>query len=680
MYKTKPTQRLERPSTAKIEHVRGEQPPSFIPHGDDSPRDPFLNTLIDYRYEVQSIVAVGGMATVYRARDNRLDRPVALKIMHPYLAQSPNLVQRFRQEARAIARLSHPGIVNVYDQGVVGGAAYMVMEYVNGPNLRSVIRERGCFSVRESFTMIIQILQALAVAHEAGMIHRDVKPENVLITPSGRAKVADFGLARAVSEQTASTTGSVMGTVAYLAPELISAEQSDARTDIYSVGIMLYEMLAGFPPFHHDTAIQVAWSHVNEDVPALDKELPWVPSQISELICDLTARDPALRPANAHDALELVEGVYSQLPADILDKKADVAPFAGGQQQTVAPSSHMTTPAATARVTTEPHFDDGMMPMSNGTSAIPMIVEGDEKPADPKPTKRRKWPFIVALLVVLLGGAIVWWFMWGPGAYKTMINVEGKTKDQAIEMLKKEGLEAKIVYNWHDTVPKGQVIGTQPAKGKDVLKGSRVRVDISKGVHYVKVPNVVGQSFEAGQEKMSIQTLRLKNAKQEYSEDVPKGNIISIDPAAGKTVKHDTVVNAVVSKGREPVTVPELVGKSEAEAKKLLEDAGLKPAATYQISEDVPRGKVISHNPAANEQVFKNDSVTIVVSQGPAMVTVPNLFLANMSKAKAQLEGLGFKVAIEKRGHGVFPNVVYDQSVPGGTKARNGSTITLYYY
>src|SRR5919107_5558639 len=263
--------------------------------------DPLVGHLVDGRYEVVSRIARGGMATVYLAVDRRLDREVALKVMHPHLAEGSSgaaFVARFRREARAAARLTHPGLVGVYDQGVDGDTSYLTLEYVDGTNLRRHLGEQGALTVGEAFSILERVLDALAAAHRTGLVHRDVKPENVLLASDGRVKVADFGLARAVTEVTSTTTGTVLGTVAYLAPELVARGVSDTRTDVYAVGVLLYEMLTGRQPFTGETPIQVAFQHVNLDIPGPSRLVPWLPQEVDELVGALAARDPADRPAD----------------------------------------------------------------------------------------------------------------------------------------------------------------------------------------------------------------------------------------------------------------------------------------------------------------------------------------------------------------------------------------------
>ena len=292
--------------------------------GQDSsmPADPLIGLLVDDRYRIQARLARGGMATVYVAHDERLDRPVALKVMHPHLAESADFVARFRREARAAARIVSPGVVSVFDQGVIHGQGFLVMELIDGTNLRALLQAQGAFTVSQSLQYTQDILEALRAAHRVGVIHRDIKPENVLVPSEGPVRVTDFGLARAASEVSMSTTGSMLGTVAYMAPEIATSGVCDARTDIYAVGIMLYEMLTGAVPWQGETAMQMAYHHVNDSIPLPSEFEPWIPRELDDLVAALAAKDPEDRPLDAQEALDLLLRARASIPAEIAGKRA----------------------------------------------------------------------------------------------------------------------------------------------------------------------------------------------------------------------------------------------------------------------------------------------------------------------------------------------------------------------
>ncbi|MDR0627909.1 MAG: protein kinase, partial [Bifidobacteriaceae bacterium] len=314
-----------------------------------TPSDSILGQVIDGRYRIDSRLARGGMATVYQATDLRLDRPVAVKVLHPHLAEGPKFVDRFRREARAAARLVDQGIVGVYDQGTWGEAPYLVMELVDGPNLRTLMVSSGLPTVGKALDFMIQVLSAITVAHAAGFVHRDIKPENILITRAGSVKVADFGLARAVSEVTAASSGVVLGTVAYLSPELVAEGKADKRADVYAAGVVLFELLTGSQPYVADAPIQVAFQHVHADFPAPSSRVPWLPREIDSLVLALTAKEPDRRPEDAAAALSLVRAVRSALPEEIAARAPEMPAAAGPpgplpDAVAPAPSPHPASP------------------------------------------------------------------------------------------------------------------------------------------------------------------------------------------------------------------------------------------------------------------------------------------------------------------------------------------------
>ena len=282
--------------------------------GSSAPSDPLIGLLVDERYRIQARLARGGMATVYVAHDERLDRPVALKVMHPHLAESADFVARFRREARAAARIVSPGVVSVFDQGVIHGQGFLVMELIDGTNLRALLQAQGAFTLAQALQYTQDVLEALRSAHRVGVIHRDIKPENVLVPSEGPVRVTDFGLARAASEVSMSTTGSMLGTVAYMAPEIATTGTCDARSDIYAVGIMLYEMLTGSVPWQGENPMQMAYHHVNDSVPLPSEVEPWIPREIDDLVASLAAKDPEDRPVDAQEALDLVMRARTSLP------------------------------------------------------------------------------------------------------------------------------------------------------------------------------------------------------------------------------------------------------------------------------------------------------------------------------------------------------------------------------
>ncbi|GAA4433121.1 Stk1 family PASTA domain-containing Ser/Thr kinase [Georgenia halophila] len=649
---------------------------------DTTTLDPMIGRLVDERYEVTSRIARGGMATVYRATDRRLERTVAVKVMHPHLAESPDFVARFRREARAAARLTHPGVVAVHDQGTAGDASYLTMELVDGPNLRAILRRRGSLPLGEALQTTEQVLDALASAHRAGLVHRDIKPENVLLTTEGRAKVADFGLARAVTEATAATTGTVLGTVAYLAPEIVTEGSADPRSDVYAVGVLLYELVTGHQPFTGEAPIQVAFQHVNGRIPSPSGRVPWLPAEVDELVGALTAREIEERPADAAAALALVRRCLATLDADTLARRADVPPAAPapsadgahGPDEDDGDRTGALSPHRTAAVEAVP---------SHGTVALPIGAITNEQQAAAaaaRPPRRRAWPRVLALLLVLLvaaGAAAVWWFQVGPGATVPAPDVVGLEQDAAIDQVEAAGLSARVERDHHDEVPAGVVISTDPAPGVAVHQDGSVRVLVSQGVLMIDVPDVAGDPADEATAAIEESGLAVGETTEEFHDTVPEGAVVSTSPGAGESVRHDSSVDLVTSKGREPVDVPDVTGEPRAEAIGLLEQAGLTVGdQTEQHHENVPEGSVIALSPAPGEQLYRGDAVDVVVSLGPELHEVPSVVGQQVGAARSTLEDAGFDVEVDEVLGGYF-GTVRSQDPSGGEMRPRGTVITL---
>lgn len=660
--------------------------------------DPLLGRLVDGRYEVVSRIARGGMATVYLAVDRRLDRDVALKVMHPHLAEGASgadFVARFRREARTAARLTHPGLVGVYDQGVDGETSYLTMEYVDGVNLRRRIGERGALSVGESLGVAAAVLDALAAAHRAGLVHRDVKPENVLIATDDRVKLADFGLARAVTEVTSTTTGTVLGTVAYLAPELVVRGASDARTDVYACGVLIFEMLTGRQPFTGETPIQVAFQHVNNDIPAPSDLVDWLPIEVDELVRSLAARDPEDRPVDAGAAAELLRRTRAALDDETLERRADVAPSIVLPAATDPDETDLTSDpvVATADPGDDTPDDHATKRLETGsTVALPIGLNGAlVAPAGPPPPaahargRRRRGRILVALLVVLalVGGGVWWYATHGPGSWTTVPTVAGQSQEVAEAALDAHGLDAHATESYDPKVPSGEVISSDPASDARARKGSTVELSISKGPDYVNVPSgVVGKMQKDAETKLDEAGLKVAYAAPQYDSKASVGEVLTAtlpdeSPAdPGTRTTRGTTVTLTLSQGPEPVTVSSVVGATLADAEDQLKGDGLKVKTTKAYSDTVPEGSVISQDPLSGDKAYKGDTVTLKVSKGHAPVVVPNVERTGFADAKKTLEDLGFVVKRETSWGGLL-NQVVDQSVDADTEAPFGSTIVL---
>ena len=613
--------------------------------------DPLVGQILDGRYRIEDRIARGGMATVYSATDLRLDRYVAIKVMHASLAEDSAFVSRFVREAKAAARLTDPHVVAVYDQGEDRGLIYLVMEYVPGRTVRDVLREYGRLSPEQALTILDPVLQALEAAHTAGFVHRDVKPENVLLTDDGRVKVADFGLARAITAgtATAATQGLLIGTVAYLSPEQVQRGIADARSDVYGAGILLYEMITGAVPFAGETPLAVAYQHVNAVVPVPSSVRPGIPAEVDALVARATERDPDRRYPDAASFLADLRRIRSSLPAP--------RPFGAGQ----ASASTLVVPLA--GMPTGPIIQ-------NSLDAPPTLTKA--------PRKKRKGliTFVVfALIAALVAGAA--WFL-GVGKKVTVPSVSGLTPTAASAQLKQLNLTLAIAgQQFSETVPTGHIISTNPTGGVDVRDGSTVNAIVSKGLERYAVPQVAGMSVADATAAITDSSLTVGGQTTTYDEKIPKGKVVGTNPAANTKLKRDQQVTLIVSKGSAPVPVPNLVGRSLSSAENSLTKLGLTYDVSREYSKSVPTGHVISTDPSAGTNVHKGAAVSLVVSKGPPLVSVPDLYKTAEADARATLTGLGFKVTVTyPLGIAPFGRVVR-QSEPVGTQLPYGSEISI---
>lgn len=628
--------------------------------------DPLIGRLIDSRYLVRARIARGGMATVYLANDRRLDRDVAIKVMHPHLTEGTDVAARFRREARAAARLAHPGVVGVFDQGTDGEVSYLAMEYVDGQNLRGELARQGAFSLGDALTTIATILDALGSAHRAGLVHRDIKPENVLVSADGTLKVADFGLARAVTEATAASTGNLLGTVAYLSPEIITSGAADARADVYAVGIMLYELLCAAPPYEGESAIQVAYQHVHEDLPSIREVEPWVPAEVADLIARLCARDPQARPVDGIAAQEEVLAVASRLTEEQLSGRSEIAGSAdsGDEDHTIALTGSGTTALPIGAV-------------SGVTQALPNRLN----PAR-KRRRRRRWALVVLVLLLLAaaGGGSWWYFAEGPGAYTAVPDVTGQTEGQAVADLSRSRLHHTIEREHSDDVPLGQVIRTDPETGSDVRYDSSVELIVSQGVLVIEVPDLEGLTEEGIRAELAEagwdgSTLTVAT---EWSQEIEQGEFISSTPASGERITHSDPISVVVSAGPRPVTVRNVVGQAQEEAVAQLEEQNLAVEVAEELvfSDSIAEGSVAAQDPAEGAEAHEGDTVTLTISKGPELFEVPSVTFKSYEDAKELLESEGFKVERKDWFGGALGTVRFQDPGPGD-KHPKGTTVTL---
>ncbi|MFD3399219.1 Stk1 family PASTA domain-containing Ser/Thr kinase [Kribbella sp. NPDC058693] len=640
--------------------------------------DRLVGRVLDGRYRVDARVAKGGMATVYRALDTRLDRTVALKVMHDGLGDDAQFARRFVAEARAAARLSNPNVVAVFDQGDDNGTLFLAMEYVPGRTLRDVIREQAPLSPARALDLLTPVLSALSAAHDAGIVHRDIKPENVLISDKGAVKVADFGLARAVSASgNTATQGLLMGTVSYLAPELVTDGSADARSDVYSAGILLYELLTGNKPHSGDTPIQVAYAHVHADVPAPSLEVPTIPPYVDALVQRATARDRDLRPTDARVFSRQVHRVRSALEEGLPDDPELTGDLTVPIQQ-IRQDSGYDDGYTRGEVEIEPlRHDTIVVPVDRGRPTGAPAKPPTAPPHQQQPQRRSRGP--IALIVILAAaiaiGTAAWYY--GIHRYTTTPNLVSMAPAAAAAEAEKSGLHTSLDnQDYSEDVPLGAVMGTDPAAGDRIRKNGDIGLTVSKGPERYRVPQLVGLQLDAAQQALSPIKLITGQIIEQYSETVPQGRVMAISPRFNTVVKPGTAINFAVSKGKRPITVPDWTGKSYHDASKALRKLGLTVGRTTQYDEKVAEGNVISQTPNSGT-LFAKDKVTMVVSLGPPLVDVPDVKRKSTADAQKILTDAGFKVTVQKAPFNLGLNIVAAQNPGAGKKAQPGSTIII---
>ncbi|MGW2487727.1 Stk1 family PASTA domain-containing Ser/Thr kinase [Streptomyces sp. NPDC001606] len=639
---------------------------------DTTLQDPLVGQVLDGRYRVDARIAAGGMATVYRALDTRLDRVLALKVMHPTLAADGSFVERFIREAKSVARLDHPNVVQVFDQGTDGSYVYLAMEYIAGCTLRDVLRERGAVRPRAALDILEPMLAALGAAHRAGFVHRDMKPENVLIGDDGRVKVADFGLVRSVDTVT-STTGSVLGTVSYLAPEQIEQGTADPRVDVYACGVMFYEMLTGAKPHSGDSPAQVLYQHIHEDVPPPSALVPGLPYALDELVAVATARVPDDRPADAVALLARVRQARQGLSDEQLDAvppQARSAEHDNAEDRTSVIPRSLTVPRP---LPVNEEADEAPVERTTRFSGPP-VPPGPTAP--PRRSRRLMVTVVAAVLLVFGVGAGVWYI--NSGQFTKVPPLLAKTEAQARERLQAAGLRVGQVRKaYSDTVQRGTVITTDPAPGARVRDHDRVTLTVSLGPETVNVPDVTGRPLAKARAMLKADGLEPGMVTQQFSEDVPKGSVVSTAPGPGTKRHAGSAIALTVSKGS-PIDVPDVTGEDLDSARQDLTDAGLKvKIAPEQVNSEYDKGKVARQSPGDGSRAAEGDTVTLTLSKGPEMVEVPDVVGDSVDDAKKALQDAGFQVEEDRGLLGIFGDTVQKQSVAGGDKAPKGSTVTI---
>ncbi len=596
----------------------------------------FQEKTFGQRYKLTEKIGTGGMADVFKATDIVLNRQVALKVLHPQYAQDESFVARFRREAQAAANLNHPNIVNVYDWGKEGDTYFIAMEFVKGRSLKEIIREKGGLSPEDTIEIAKQVCSALNFAHENEVIHRDIKPHNIILTEEGRVKVTDFGIARA-GTSSLTETGAIMGTVYYLAPEQAQGLPANETSDLYSLGVVMYEMVTGKIPFDGDSAIAIALKHVHEEPIPPSYFNSKIPSFLENIILRALAKDPFDRYQSAHEMLDDLVKAEKGLPI------------------------------------TETKKSTSMMEKT-------LVI----KPP-PKPREKRKsliWATIFVFFLTFLAlGSLLAFQIILIGNRIEVPPVEGKSFEAAKRILEKKGLKIKIVgKEYSEIIEAGHIISQDPEPGRKLKKGEIVRVVLSKGKELIEVPDLAGKTEAEAGSLLGEKKLKVGEIERVFSDTVPEGIVISQEPKSGEKVEIGTPVNLKISQGVELVIVPDVLNKNSEEATKAVSKAGLKYSLKEEFNEEVEIGRVIRQTPQPGIEVKKGSTVEIVVSKGPETVTVPDVIGKSNLEARSELEALRFEVET------IFVSVsdqsqigkVVAQSPTGNSQANKGTTVTIW--
>ncbi|MEY3098286.1 MAG: hypothetical protein RIS32_77 [Actinomycetota bacterium] len=629
-----------------------------------------IGEIIDGRYQLTRVVGSGGMATIYAAIDLRLDRQVAVKIMHSHLAQDEQFVSRFIREAKAAASLSHPNIVAVLDQGWNQGGSpcvFIVMELIEGATLRDYLIEQGSLSPERALSIITPVASALAAAHKLGIVHRDIKPENILVSKEGRIKIADFGLARgALLGNTMTAESSViLGSVSYLSPEQVQRGVADARSDIYSLGIVLFEILTGQKPYQGEDPVQVAIKHVNERVPAPSTLKPGLSVEIDQLVLSATDIDPDKRPRDAVVMLEKLRELSEKLDPRKrqLSLELDLPPLAIKEAGKRDGAKRLRRDKD--REVEIPKNQEAAVKKEKSSSIA--------KKALSKRVKRNRQ--IAALIAIALGIGI-WYVIVGPGSKVIVPSLAGLTVKEATSELADLGLDLKVEREeFSEDIPENRVIKSSPAGGGRISPDGTVEVTISKGKERYIVPTLQGLKIEIAEGLISDNNLVVGEIIEEFSSEFPKGFIMRSSPAAGERIKRDSQVSLYLSKGVEQVGVSSYQGKSGEQALNELTEAGFEVETKYVFSEDLPIGAVVSQIPSGGD-IDKGSVITLTVSKGSQFVFIPNVFSLSEAKAIDTLKDLDLKVVVKKVGN-KKTKVVTNISPKVGDKVKRGSTVTI---
>ena len=611
-------------------------------------------SLIANRYQVVSLVASGGMASVYLANDQVLERNVALKVIHPHLAKDKSFVDKFAREAKMAAQLSHPNLVNVFDQGTDGEVIFLVMEYVPGITLRDAMNDFGALDVNKALEIIEPLTAGLAAAHSAGILHRDLKPENVFLSDGGKVKLGDFGLAREISEHT--QTGSVVGTVAYLSPELVLRGQADARSDVYSLGVMIFEMLTGQAPYQGEQAVQVAYQHANHNIPAPSTLNDQIPELMDEIVLWATARNPSHRPPSAAALLPVISRARADLSRGLTTRLQQID--------------------KTARI----DFDEEFIASPGATEVISeQVLDSLEVPSGiatklEKSNKRSRFFLTLFTFLAIFGGAGAgWWFSSGPGGLAAIPDLTGRSVEAAIEALTPLEITIEQAEESSGSVPVGSVTRTDPAAGSRVFKASVVTIYISTGPKQLRVPDVESLSLDQARKLVSDSGFVAGSAKNFFGE-LPAGQALGLSATQGSILNEGSVLDILISLG----PLPEVAGLSAEQARTALTGIAIELEELEVFNNDVAAGTVVglvlSQNPLP-----ENGLATLEISKGPEIVIMPNVVGETIAAAKALLENLGLLVVVDTNqlssNFGIAK--VKRQTPEAQTQIRVGDSVTI---
>ena len=608
--------------------------------------------LIAGRYLVKAFIASGGMASVYRARDQVLEREVALKIIHPHLATDKSFVEKFRREAKMAASLSHPNLVNVFDQGTDNQIIFLVMEFVPGINLRDALNDHGALPPDRALEILEPLTSGLAAAHSAGILHRDLKPENVFLSDNGTVKLGDFGLAREITSHT--QTGSVVGTAAYLSPELVLRGQADARSDIYSLGVMAFELLTGKQPYGGDQAVQIAYQHANSNIPAPSSLNPGVPELLDEIVLWATARNPNDRPKSAQELMPIISRAKNDIKRGLTTRFEDF-----GLTRTI--TEEFISPAGATEVIGELQLENSF----ERSDGFVKLAKANRRSG--------RWVVILTLLAIVASIGSGWWFSTGPGGQAIIPELEGRSVEVAISALEPIGLKV-IQQQEHSAQPVGLVTRTEPIAGTRVAKQSEVTVFVSLGPKQVLVPEPLGLGLEEAKQLLLSAGLNPGKVSSFFT-DTEAGQVFAFSKPSGTLLNEGSVLDLQLSLG----PLPEVAGTNSTRATETLEALGLTVTAVQVFSDAVGAGQVVALE-ALVDPLPESASVTLKVSKGPEFVTMPNVVGETVAAAQNALKSLGLLVTVDtdqlSSRFGVVK--VTKQNPAASSRVRVGTQVTIF--